>query len=149
MQTRPACTDAQLDSSARWRPALATAIRERKVTKAPTTVVRPARWFVTFLATALLAACGGGSRGDTYAKATDVQGQCCNHLAGDARDQCNSEIVRVDDTNVAQTSVNQDTYACITTHFQCDPSTGHPTQASAQKQLECIQDLDGEGIATE
>ena len=89
----------------------------------------------------LVAACGGGKHADTYARATDVQGDCCQHLAGAARDSCLSQVVRVDDPGVAKTSVNQATYACVVDHFQCDAATGHPTQTSAQAQLECIQDL--------
>ena len=147
MKTRLACSDAQLQTDARARTILAHAIRERAVTTPAATVVRPARaWFalVATLASALAAgACGGSkhSGGDTYAKAEDVQGDCCEHLSGDARTQCVSQIVRVDDQNVARTSVNQQTYACVTDHFTCDPATGHATPASAQAQLECIQDL--------
>jgi hypothetical protein len=90
-----------------------------------------------------LAACGGGGgkRTDTYVRATDVQGQCCQNVAGEGRDGCLKSVVRIDDTAVASTSVNQQTYACVVDHFVCDPSTGKPTQPSAQAQLECIQDL--------
>jgi hypothetical protein len=49
--------------------------------------------------------------------------------------------VRVEDQTVARTSTNQATYACVVDHFVCDPSSGRPTQKSAQEQLECIQDL--------
>jgi hypothetical protein len=87
------------------------------------------------------AACGGGRHGDTYARATDVQQQCCEHVAGDARTSCLSGIVRVDDPQVAHTSANQSTYGCVTEYFSCDATTGHATTSSAQAQLECIQDL--------
>lgn len=121
-------------------------IRERRVTNSRTTVVdRASRWLVASVVISLMAACGGGgSKGakrDTYARATDVQGQCCQHLKGGDRDQCLAGIVRIDDPGVVASPANQQTYACVVDHFQCDPQTGHPTQQSAQAQLECIQDL--------
>jgi hypothetical protein len=87
-----------------------------------------------------IAACGG-THGDTYARATDAQQGCCEHLAGDARTSCLSAIVRIEDAQVAHTSANQSTYACVTDYFTCDPTSGHATTTSAQAQLECIQDL--------
>jgi hypothetical protein len=108
--------------------------RERRVTNRGTTLG------TAVLASLALLGCGG-KHGDTYARATDVQGQCCQHLAGGPRDTCLSQVVRVDDPQVAKTSVNQSTYACVVEHFECDAGTGHPTQRSAQAQLECIQDL--------
>jgi hypothetical protein len=123
-----------------------TTIRERQVTNSRTTLVtRASRWLVASVVISVMAACGGGGGGgkkpDTYARANDVQGQCCQHLQAGARDQCLQGIVRIDDTAVASTSTNQATYACVVDHFQCNPETGHPTQQSAQAQLECIQDL--------
>ena len=118
----------------------ATAItrRERRVTNLSTTLAR-------LVLVAAVAACGGGGGGgakkDTYAKATEVQQACCEHLNGGPRDQCLRGIVRVDDHEVAGTAVNQATYDCVVSHFSCDATTGRPTQASAQAQLECIQDL--------
>jgi hypothetical protein len=96
------------------------------------------------LLVASLVACGGGGgkRPDTYARAADVQGDCCQHLSGSARDACLSQVVRVDDPAVAKTAVNQETYSCVVEHFECDAASGHPTQKSAQAQLECIQDLE-------
>lgn len=94
-----------------------------------------------------LAACGGGGggqRGDTYARATQVQEACCENLKDAARDECLRKIVRVSKPEVATTKENQEQYACVTEHFVCDPATGHATQASAQAQLDCIQDLDGQ-----
>ncbi len=88
-----------------------------------------------------LAACGSRSHGDTYARGTNLQQQCCESLAGSARDRCLSDIVRVDDKAVVSSSANQQTYACVVDHFTCDAATGHATQASAQQQLECIQEL--------
>jgi hypothetical protein len=92
------------------------------------------------------AACGGGGKkarsgGDTYVAATTAQERCCEHLAGGARDSCLQGIVRVPDDAVARSQQNQQTYACVQEHFVCDPTTGLPTQESAQSQLDCIQDL--------
>ena len=95
----------------------------------------------------LTGACGGGgsknarSGSDTYVAATTAQEQCCEHLAAGARDDCLAGIVRVPDATVARSEQNQETYACVQEHFVCDPSTGMPTQGSAQSQLDCIQDL--------
>lgn len=144
------CNTDHLRLVALARATLADSIREREVTNSRTTLVtrtsrgaRISRWWVA-VSFAFLAACGGGNGGkkaDTYARASDVQGDCCQHLQGGARDQCLQGIVRIDDAAVAKTSANQATYACVVDHFQCNPETGHPTQASAQAQLECIQDL--------
>lgn len=109
----------------------------------------PRRATVSFLVVTgialLAAACGGGGGkakgGDTYAAATSAQERCCEHLAGGARDSCLQQIVRVPDEGVARSQQNQATYACVQEHFVCDPSTGMPTQQSAQQQLDCIQDL--------
>src|SRR5262245_11352531 len=92
----------------------------------------------------LFAACGGGGgkHGDTYARGTEVQEQCCEHLGGPARDGCLQKIVRVSDPDVAKTSSNQQQYACVVEHFDCDPASGHATAASAQAQMDCIQDLE-------
>jgi hypothetical protein len=88
-----------------------------------------------------IAACGGSPRGDTYARATDAEQQCCEHLAGGTRDKCLADIVRVDDAKIRDHPANQSTYRCVTDNFTCDATTGHATQTSAQAQLECIQDL--------
>jgi hypothetical protein len=93
---------------------------------------------------ALAAACGGGGSGshpDTYRHATLAQEQCCEHLGGPARDQCLGAIVRVDDPAVASSSTNQQTFACVQDHFECDPATGRASRRSAQAQLDCIADL--------
>ena len=110
--------------SPRYRP-----VREHAVTLAAAT-----------LSSLLLVACGGG-HGDTYARGTHVQEDCCEHLAADSRAACLQHIVRVDDREVAATDVNQATYGCVIDHFACDASTGHATHDSAQQQLECIQGL--------
>jgi len=94
-----------------------------------------------------LAACGGGggsgSSKDTYTRATDVQGACCENLKGDGRTQCLQQVIRVDDAEVAKNSINQQTYTCVVDHFTCDPASGRPTQQSAQAQLECLQAFEG------
>jgi len=101
------------------------------------------RWTTVVAAILLLsvAACGGGSRRDTYAKGTQIQEQCCEHLQGGARDQCLAGVTRVDDPGAAKTGTNQQTFACVVEHFVCDPQTGHATQPSAQEQYDCIADL--------
>lgn len=136
--------DAHLEPDSARRVALARSLRERRATSIRNTVVRPLRWWVRISLGALLAlaaACGGGgTKSDTYAKGTEAQAACCEHLAGGARDTCLSEIVRVDEPSAASTSTNQATYACVVEHFVCDPNTGKPTQASAQAQYDCIED---------
>ena len=108
---------------------------------------RPATLALATVALAALAAltsgCGGGGKksGDTYARGTQVQEKCCEHLQGGERDACLQKIVRVSDPEVAKTSANQSQYACIVEHFVCDPASGHATQASAQAQMDCLQDL--------
>jgi len=88
----------------------------------------------------LAAACGGNKRGDTHARATNVQAECCHHLQADDRGRCLAELPKIDDPQVAHHSTSQRTFACVAQHFICDPATGRPTQPSAQAQLECIQD---------
>ena len=119
---------------------IANAVRERLTTTPRTTVVNARRWWVPLTLALLVACSGGGKRTDTYAKGTDVQGQCCENLTGAERDRCLSEIVRIEDREAAKTSTNQATYACVVEHFVCDPSTGRPTQKSAQAQYDCIED---------
>jgi hypothetical protein len=133
--------DAHLEPDPVKREVHVRTLRERRTTSRRTTVVRTQRWWVP-LTLAILVACGGngGKRTDTYAKATDVQGECCQSLAGAERDRCLSEIVRVSDPEAAQTSTNQATYACVVEHFVCNPTTGRPTQTSAQAQYDCIED---------
>ncbi|HEY5927399.1 MAG TPA: hypothetical protein VIV11_37200 [Kofleriaceae bacterium] len=121
------------------RQVLAAAVREQRATPRGNTVARVLRLWVALT----LAACGGSPRGDTYARASQQQEQCCESLSGPTRDDCLRKLVRVEDPQVAKTSTNQDQYACVSEHFVCDPTTGHATQQSAQAQLDCIQDLDG------
>lgn len=120
---------------------IATADRERRTTIVRPTVVAPLRWSVALTAAILIAGCGGGKRSDTYARGTQVQEQCCENLSGADRDTCLAEVVRVDDPAAAKTATNQQTYACIVDHFVCDPQTGRETQASAQAQHDCTDDL--------
>jgi len=130
--------DADLDAVSRGRDVLGHALREQPTTPKKHTVARALqRWWILLT----LAACGGGKHGDTYAKGTQVQEQCCEHLQGQPRDACLQKIVRVSDADVAKSKANQQQYACVVEHFTCDASTGQPTPASAQAQLDCIQDL--------
>ena len=139
MMTASPRVDANLDAVLRGRKVLAHAVREQRVTPGTATVARVLRLWIALT----LAACGGGGqRSDTYAKGTQVQEQCCENLKDGARDECLRKIVRVADPEVAKTSTNQQQYACVIEHFVCDPATGHATQASAQAQLDCIQDLE-------
>ncbi len=112
-------------------------MRERGATPRRATVVMTARWVVV----AILAACGGGTKSDTYAKGTHVLEECCEHVQGGGRDACLAAVPHVADPGAAKTATNQQTYACIVDHFTCDPATGHATQASAQAQYDCIEDL--------
>ena len=89
----------------------------------------------------VLAACGGSKGADRYAQATNAQELCCENVAGATRAQCLANIVKAPDPSIAATDVNQATFACVMDHFVCDPTSGHATQASAQAQLDCIQDL--------
>ncbi len=121
---------------------------ERMVTKPRHSVMRRLRIHLSVFVVAAVAACGGGGRGgrtDTYARATDAQGDCCKQLTGDAEAQCLQQVVSVEEPGVAGHSVNQQTYGCVVQHFVCDKATGRPTPASAQAQLECIQDLEAAG----
>ncbi|HEY4058661.1 MAG TPA: hypothetical protein VGM39_18740 [Kofleriaceae bacterium] len=94
------------------------------------------------LAALSLAACSHDTaKKDTYAKGTEVQEDCCEHLTGNARAQCLSGIIRVGEPDVATSSVNQEQYACVAEHFTCDPAAGHATKESAQAQMDCLQAL--------
>ncbi len=130
--------DAHLDTAARGRQVLAAAMREEHTTPRSNTVARVLRAWIVIT----LAACGGGHRGDTYARATQAEEDCCESLTGATRDACLANVVRVADPEVQRAPANQDQYACVQEHFVCDPTTGHATQQSAQAQLDCIQDLD-------
>jgi hypothetical protein len=91
-------------------------------------------------ALALAAACGGGGkRVDRYQVATDQQERCCEKAPD--RDDCLRGIVRAPDADVARDPANQQTFACVQEHFECDETTGRASAASAQAQLDCIQDL--------
>lgn len=119
---------------------------------------------------ALSMACGGSSKGTKrYDSAIDKQERCCESLgAGPKRDACLQRIVRIDQRTAAPTSsqlcsdrtgdertqceadvvksvraskVSRATYACVQRHFVCDAMTGTATKASAQAQLDCINDI--------
>ena len=134
---------ADFDTLARGKHVLARAIREQSDTPGSVTVARTLRVFSIALLVALATACGGGGghkNDNTYARATDAQQSCCEHLSGTGRDQCLQKIVRVEDF-AQKAPANQSTYACVAEHFTCDPATGHATQQSAQAQIDCIQEL--------
>jgi hypothetical protein len=107
----------------------------------------PRRAVIGGLAAAALAlvtaACGGRAhQEDSYRHATAAQAQCCETQTGPARDQCLGSLVKVEDPAVASSSTNQATFECVEDHFECDANTGRATRASAQAQLDCIQDLE-------
>lgn len=120
------------------------AIRESFTTADRNTVVFATRFAAAIgalISLVLVGGCASGKQSDTHARATDLQGQCCENLAGPSRDSCLREIVRVDDREAAQTSTNQATYSCVAEHFVCNPETGRPTPQSAQAQYDCMEDL--------
>lgn len=124
------------------REGIAGALREARTTPERTTVVTTLRcWFALTAVALALAACGGGRRNDTYARGTQVQEACCENLQGVDRDRCLAEVIRVGDPAAAKTATNQQTFACVVEHFVCDPQTGRETQASAQAQHDCTDDL--------
>ena len=133
-------TVGHLEVSRRCQKVIADALRERRATRSRDTVVTALRsWWIPLI-WAVLVACGGGTRSDTYARATDVQAECCENLQGPERDRCLSEIVRIEDPAAAKTPTSQSTYACVAEHFVCDRASGRPTQPSAQAQYDCIED---------
>lgn len=137
--------DAYLHAVLEGKQVIAAAVREQRTTPERRADVTPRRWWFALSAFAMfcgLAACSGNKgTGDTYARGVHVQEECCENLHGPARDQCLQAVIRVDDPNAQRTATNQQTYACITEHFVCDPATGHETAASAQAQHDCTDDL--------
>ncbi|HEY4057733.1 MAG TPA: hypothetical protein VGM39_14060 [Kofleriaceae bacterium] len=101
----------------------------------------PRTWIALSILSVVLAACGGNNHQSNYSRGVQVQEQCCENLAGGARDACLQQVVRVDDPNAQKTATNEQTYACVVDHFTCDPATGHETAASAQAQHDCTDDL--------
>jgi hypothetical protein len=117
---------------------IATAVRERRTTPRGSVVVSPLRWWFMVV----LAACTpAATKPDTYARGTNALESCCEQLHGPGRDRCLADLPRVDDQGARVTATNQQTYACIVDHFTCDGQTGKATQASAQAQYDCIEDL--------
>lgn len=117
--------------------------RESSTTMAAITVARATRFVAATLLLLSTVACGQPQkREDTYARATDVQGACCENLGGSDRDQCLRDIVRVDDPAASQTGTSQATSSCVAQHFVCDPQRGKATPASAQAQYDCLEELE-------
>jgi hypothetical protein len=84
----------------------------------------------------------GGATVNYYTSAVTRQEQCCDGIAdAAAREACRAQIRRVDGESVANTDVNQETFACIDRYFRCDAATGRATRDSAQAQLDCLNDL--------
>lgn len=93
---------------------------------------------------AITQGCGGGSGGgNQYRAALKKQESCCDHLADkDERAACSGEIRRIDVPAEETAAVNQETYYCVNQHFVCDARSGKASQASAQHQLDCINEAD-------
>jgi len=98
-----------------------------------------------FLVAALAASalgCGAAATTNYYATAISKQEQCCDGLAdAAAKAECRAQIRRVDSEAAANTDVNQRTFECVDSYFQCDSATGRATRESAQAQLDCLNDL--------
>ena len=142
MIDRTTRSNAYLRALRSGKAVIAHAVREARTTPARNTVVTTLRWWIALTATALVLAACGGSRGtDTYARGTQVQEECCENLQGQHRDRCLGEVIRIGDPAAARTATNQQTFACVAEHFVCDPQTGRETQASAQAQHDCTDDL--------
>ncbi|HVK82988.1 MAG TPA: hypothetical protein VM513_02725 [Kofleriaceae bacterium] len=124
------------------RAILAAAMRDDSTTPRSKGVAIAARWWFALTAIVLgLSACRTSKHNDTYARGTQLQEECCEHLDGANRDACLREVVRVDDPGAAPTATNQQTYACVVEHFVCDPRTGREPPASAQAQHDCTDDI--------
>ena len=75
-----------------------------------------------------------------YKPALASQELCCNKLGDpNAKQACLSDIPRTQDET---SSINQETFQCVQNNFTCDPATGRATRDSAQKQLDCLNDLE-------
>ena len=75
-----------------------------------------------------------------YKPALATQEQCCNHLPdANAKQACLADIPRTQDE---ASTINQETFQCVQNNFTCDPATGRATRESAQKQLDCLNDLE-------
>ena len=75
-----------------------------------------------------------------YRPAVVNQEQCCRKLAdANAQQACLVDIPRTQDETSA---INQETFQCVAKHFDCDPATGRATRDSAQRQLDCLNDLE-------
>ena len=75
-----------------------------------------------------------------YRPAVANQEQCCRKLAdANAQQACVVDIPRTQDEASA---INQETFQCVANNFTCDPATGRATRDSAQKQLDCLNDLE-------
>lgn len=89
----------------------------------------------------LLAACAATP--NYYRKSLSAQERCCQRLGdASASDACVAEIPRVDTRDAETTTTNQETFHCVDAHFVCDPTSGRATQASAQAQLDCLNELE-------
>ncbi len=75
-----------------------------------------------------------------YKPALASQEQCCNGLRdANAKQACLADIPRTQDE---ASTINQETFQCVQAYFACDHATGRATRDSAQKQLDCLNDLE-------
>jgi hypothetical protein len=113
-----------------------------------TSMTSPVRSFVRLplvalaftLALALAAACATTS-GNPYRASLDRQTSCCDGLRDQrARQACLAEIPRTQGDETS--ALNRETFSCVEKYFSCDPATGRATRTSAQRQLDCLSDLE-------
>lgn len=133
--------DAYLRAVMYGKQVIASAVRETSATPRRRIVTTPRTWVALTALALIVAACGGNKAQSNYSRGVQVQEQCCENLSGSARDACLSQVVRVEDPAAQKTATNEQTYACVVDHFVCDPTTGHETQASAQAQHDCTDEL--------
>ncbi|HEY4175929.1 MAG TPA: hypothetical protein VGM90_03825 [Kofleriaceae bacterium] len=133
--------DAYLRALLTGKQVIGRAVRESAATLRRRPVTTPRTWIALSALAVMIAACGGNKTQSNYSRGVQVQEQCCESLAGDARDACLKQVVRVDDPTAQKTATNEQTYACVVDHFVCDPTTGHETAASAQSQHDCTDEL--------
>jgi hypothetical protein len=75
-----------------------------------------------------------------YRPALSNQEQCCRKLAdANAQQACLVDIPRTQDET---SPINQETFQCVSQYFVCDSATGRATKDSAQRQLDCLNDLE-------
>jgi hypothetical protein len=96
---------------------------------------------LTLFAAFVFAAACATTSGNPYRTSLDRQAGCCDGLRDPrARQACLAEIPRTQGDETS--ALNRETFTCVVRHFQCDPASGRATRASAQLQLDCLNDLE-------